>query len=153
MTNEITQDASQAQPQTYYDVLGVRPDAPQSRVHDAYVAALKYLRENYHEDPNAQAGLDRVRLAYKVIGNPEGRAAYNTTLNLEAPAQRKWKPYLEDEEESLRFWTDFASTGIWFLVIGPWALLLRGVIWLGSRIGSLVSGKSGKSETGDSGTS
>jgi len=140
MTNEIAENA--APPQTYYDILGVRPDAPQSRVHDAYVAALKYFRDNYDSDPDAQTGLDRVRQAYKVIGNAEGRAAYNATLNLEAPAQRKWKPYLEEEEESLRFWTDFAGTGVWFLLIGPWALVWRGVIWLGGRIGSLVSGKS-----------
>ncbi len=140
MSNETAQDS--AQPPTYYDVLGVRPDAPQSRVHDAYVAALKYYRENYDSDPDAQAGIDRVRLAYKVIGNAEGRAAYNATLNLEAPAQRKWKPFLEEEEESLQFWTGFTATAFWFLFFGWLALLLRGVIWLGGKIIAAVSGRS-----------
>lgn len=144
MTDETPQTA--LVPETHYDVLGVAPDAPQSRVHDAYVTALKEFRENYESDPDAQARLDRVRLAYKVVGSAEGRAAYNATLNLEAPATRKWKPFLQEEEESLQFWTNFAVTGIWFVLIGPWALLLRGAIWLGGKIGSLISGgKSGKS--------
>jgi len=139
MTNDIVENAEQ--PRTHYDVLGVRPDAPQSRVHDAYVAALKWFRDNYGKDPEAQARLDEVRFAYKIVGNPESRALYNAELALEAPPQKKWKPYLEEEEESLQFWTNFAVTGIWFVLIGPWALLWRGVIWLGGKIGSLLSGR------------
>lgn len=122
----------------------MRPDAPQSRVHDAYVAALKYYRERYDDDPDAQEGIDRVRQAHKVIGNAEGRAAYNATLNLEAPAQRKWKPYLEEEEESLQFSSGFAATALWFLFVGWWAFLARGLIWLAGKIIAALSGHSKK---------
>jgi len=146
MSNESAEDATQTP--TYYDILGVRPDVPQSLVHDAYVAALKYFRENYDSDPDAQQGIDRVRLAYKVIGNAEGRAAYNATINLDAPAQRKWRPYLEEEEESLQFWTGFAATAFWFLFVGWWSFLLRSLIWLGGKIIAAVSGRS--KETDDS---
>jgi len=135
-----------SRPATHYEVMGVAPDAPQSKVHDAYVAALRAFRDNFETDPEAQARLDRVRLAYKVIGNRDNRAAYNATLALAAPPEQRYTPYLQEEEQSLEFWTGFAVTAFWFLIFGWWAFLLRGIIWLGGKAVALVTGRSKERE-------
>jgi curved DNA-binding protein CbpA len=131
-----------SRPLTHYEVLGVAPQAPQSRIHDAYAAALRAFRDTFEDDPEAQEKLDRVRLAYKVIGNKENRAAYNAKLALEAPPEQRYTPYLQEEEQSLEFWTGFAVTAFWFLFFGWWAFLLRGTIWLGGKAWAFVSGRS-----------
>jgi len=140
MDNE-TVDTS-LRPATHYEVLGVAPGAPQSRVHDAYVAALRAFRDNFEADPDAQEKLDRVRLAYKVIGNRDNRAAYNAKLALEAPPEQRYTPYLQEEEQSLEFWTGFTVTAFWSLIIGWWAFVLRGIFWVGGKIASFATGRS-----------
>jgi curved DNA-binding protein CbpA len=142
MSNETLDTSSR--PATHYEVLGVAPDAPQSKVHDAYAAALRAFRDNFEADPEAQARLDSVRLAYKVIGNRDNRAAYNAKLALGAPPEQRYTPYLQEEEQSLEFWTGFAVTAFWFLFFGWWAFLLRGIVWAGGKAWRFVTGRSEK---------
>jgi curved DNA-binding protein CbpA len=142
MANE-TLDTNVRQP-THYEVLGVAPDTPQSKINDAYAAALRVFRDTFEDDPEAQDKLDRVRLAYKVIGNKDNRAAYNATLALKAPPEQRYTPYLQDEEESLEFWTGFSVTAFWSLFVGLWAWLVRGIMWVGGKIISLMTGRSEK---------
>jgi curved DNA-binding protein CbpA len=79
-------------PETYYDILGVRPDAPQTELHDAYVAALKDFRTVSGRDPRAAERLGAVRVAYDALKKPENRRAYNARLGLGEPPERRWKP-------------------------------------------------------------
>ena len=77
---------------TYYDVLGVRPDARQTDIHDAYVAALEDFRANSRKGPDAKLRLAAARLAYDALKKPQSRRAYNARLGLRPPPQRQWEP-------------------------------------------------------------
>ena len=79
-------------PTNYYDVLGVRPDAPQTEIHDAYVAALRDFRANSDEGAGAKGRLAEVRAAYNALKKPRNRRAYNARLGLGPPPERQWVP-------------------------------------------------------------
>jgi curved DNA-binding protein CbpA len=79
-------------PTNYYDVLGVRPEASQTEIHDAYVAALEEFRPASGEDRRASERLATVRIAYNALKRPASRRAYNARLGLAQPPERRWKP-------------------------------------------------------------
>jgi len=63
---------------SYYDVLGVKPNASQSQIKTAYY----HLSKVYHPDtakelPNAEEKFATLSTAYEVLGNPHKRALYD----------------------------------------------------------------------------
>jgi hypothetical protein len=115
---------------THYEVLGVTPDASQDRVHRAYVAMLAEFRANPITETEER--VRRARIAYQVLSNPQSRALYNANLKPPQAPQRRWeKYYLQEEEESLMFWTGAVKLSIMGLLGFFWEyLLLRGLLWL-----------------------
>jgi len=59
---------------TYYDELGVGPDATTDQIQDAYFA----LAQRYHPDvnrrPDANERMARINLAYEKLSDPDRRA-------------------------------------------------------------------------------
>lgn len=116
--------------QTYYDVLGISPDASQDRVHRAFSSLLAQFRAD--PSPEIQERVRQARIAYGVLSKPQSRDLYNADLKLGQAPQRRWrKHYLQEEEEGLMFWTGAA----WFSIFGLMGLfwqylLLRGLLGL-----------------------
>jgi len=71
---------------SYYEVLGVRPDAGQKEIRDAYLARTRVCHPDRHAGPGQevlQAANDTMQLlnrAYAVLGDPESRRRYDDSL-------------------------------------------------------------------------
>lgn len=128
--DETASKASGPTQSTHYDVLGVSPDASQDRVHRAYVSLLSEFRAT--PTPEMEGRVRRARIAYSVLSNPQSRALYNEGLKLPQAPQRRWeKHYLQEEEESLKFWTGAATFAIVAFLGFFWEyLVLKGLLWL-----------------------
>lgn len=115
---------------THYDILGVSPDASQDKVHRAFVSLLAEFQAN--PTPWMEERVRRARLAYQVLSSPQSRALYNADLKLPRPPQRRWeKHYLQEEEESLAFWSGVATFSIMGFLGFFWEyLVLKGLLWL-----------------------
>ena len=113
-------------PTNYYDVLGVRPDASQTEIHEAYVAALERSRANTDRDAAAKERLAAVRRAYDALKKPANRRAYNSSLGLASPPGREWV-YADDEEDALRgtLWRKYRwrTRAIGFILVAGYLLL------------------------------
>ena len=117
-------------PTNHYDVLGVRPDAPQTDIHEAFVSALKEFQAN--RDPAAEERLAAVRVAYDALKKRENRRAYNAKLGLPIPPERK---FISDEEEleeiGPKNWVQIASHWVWIpRRWRPWFILAFFIIAL-----------------------
>ena len=66
----------------YYRILGIKPDASQSEIKDAY----KKLAREWHPDINHTEGAEErfkeINEAYQVIGNPQKRRHYSSLVVL-----------------------------------------------------------------------
>ncbi|AMD20649.1 HDL095Cp [Eremothecium sinecaudum] len=63
---------------TYYDVLGVQPDATAEQIKKAYrKKAIQTHPDKNPNDANAQAKFQEVSKAYKVLSDPELKSRYN----------------------------------------------------------------------------
>lgn len=62
---------------TYYEVLGVDPDAPQEAVEQAYRERVKETHPDLNDDPDATAEFKAVQRARDVLTDPEERARYD----------------------------------------------------------------------------
>ena len=124
---------------THYGVLGVNPDASQDRVHRAYVTVLAEFRAN--PTPEMEDRVRWARIAYQVLSNPQSRALYNADLKLSRPPQRRWeKHYLQEEEDSLMFWTGAARFAIVTFLGFFWQyLVLKGLLWLPRALSRAIS--------------
>jgi molecular chaperone DnaJ len=66
-----------------YDVLGVERDATEAEIKRAYrQLALKHHPDKNPGDPEASGRFKAVAEAYKVVGDPEARAAFDSPLDL-----------------------------------------------------------------------
>ena len=67
---------------TYYDVLGIAPEATLAEIKAAYARQLDAFREKMkaQEKPAAEA-LDALRQAFQTLGDPLARQVYDATLN------------------------------------------------------------------------
>lgn len=115
--------------ETYYDVLGIRPDADPDRVHRAYFAILKEVESTPDAEPGVRDRLDQVRTAYKILSHIESRTAYNAGLGLDPPPQRKWT--LPDEEEvGPTNWAEMGWPMAW-LPRSAWPWVIGAFLFLG----------------------
>jgi molecular chaperone DnaJ len=65
-------------PRSYYDVLGVSPQATEADIKRAYRAlARRYHPDSGPEDPDAEARFKEVTIAYETLRDPERRRRYD----------------------------------------------------------------------------
>jgi curved DNA-binding protein CbpA len=106
-------DGFKSNGQDYYAILGITADASQKTVRDAYRAlAFKLHPDRNPNDPQAAEKFRSLHEAYKVLGNPEARRAYdkgydvsslvvkNARKNVRAALRAFWRARygLPDEE-------------------------------------------------------
>lgn len=93
---------------TYYEVLGIAPEATLAEIKAAYAAQLDAFREKMRaqERPGLER-LDDLRQAFHTLGDPVARQAYDASLGLGAPAEAIPAPVTaepaERREENFRF--------------------------------------------------
>ena len=76
---------------TYYDLLGVRPDASHSAIQDAYRAAIRQYHPDVNAAPNAQQITAMLNHAYKILSDPAQRNAYDRDIGVRSgPANAGW---------------------------------------------------------------
>lgn len=67
---------------TFYEILGVEPQATLAEIKAAYEQKLDHSRQRIEaQDRPDPALLDRVRLAFTTLGDPAAREAYDASLN------------------------------------------------------------------------
>ncbi len=66
----------------YYNILNVSCDTEQSEVERAYRALCKRYHPDVCHEPDAQARMSELNIAYSVLKNPEKRAQYTRTWTL-----------------------------------------------------------------------
>jgi molecular chaperone DnaJ len=65
-------------PRSYYDVLGVSPQASEADIKRAYRAlARRYHPDSHPDDPDAEAHFKEVTVAYETLRDPERRRRYD----------------------------------------------------------------------------
>lgn len=86
---------------THYDVLGVPPDAPAHAIRESYRARARQHHPDRVAGERAADEMSRINEAYRVLGDPGRRAAYDRTLTGSAvgPAGDVSRPYPDDEGE------------------------------------------------------
>jgi curved DNA-binding protein CbpA len=67
---------------TYYDLLGVRPDASMSAIQNAYRAAMRQYHPDVNAAPNAQQITAMLNRAYNVLSDPRQRAEYDREIGV-----------------------------------------------------------------------
>jgi curved DNA-binding protein CbpA len=110
--------------ETHYDLLGVRPDATQDKIHRAYTNLLKEA-QTIPDSPELRAFMQRAKVAYQVLSRPERRAAYHQQLAMKAPPQRKWEVPGDDRMHPALY------MGCFTLIFGIPGLIVSGLFaWL-----------------------
>jgi hypothetical protein len=108
---------------SFYDVLGVAPDAPPAAIRRAYVSLARRYHPDFHttDDPGVHAANQRamqaVNEAWTVLSDPQARRRYDERIHTEAPgprrtheareaawaaaeeAQRAWQPFDDSDDE------------------------------------------------------
>lgn len=77
---------------THYDVLGVRSDAGDEALNKAYRKAAKAHHPDLNAgDPDASRRFSQIAAAFKILRNPQQRAAYNRLLDRQRQQRRlRW---------------------------------------------------------------
>jgi molecular chaperone DnaJ len=76
-------------PHSYYDVLGVSPQATEADIKRAYRAlARRYHPDSHPDDPDAEARFKEVTIAYETLRDPERRRRYDVFGSDGAPGTR-----------------------------------------------------------------
>ena len=66
--------------QTYYEILGVAPDATPDEIRAAYRRLAKQYHPDVNSDPDAGERFIAVQQAYETLSDPEARARYDLAL-------------------------------------------------------------------------
>ena len=70
---------SQANPKGYYACLGVEPWASADQIRAAYHRSAKQCHPDVNPSPQAKARFQAINEAYRILGDPHRRAAYDNT--------------------------------------------------------------------------
>ena len=138
---------------THYEVLGVSAQAPAEEIRRAYLA----LARQHHPDFQAAAGdaagdpgarMREINLAWQVLGDEQGRAAYDRSLGLRDDVgpvstgpiikqpSTEFRPYFAEDEDDDDDWRyepdeiDPTTVPPRALLMAPPALLAIGVVLL-----------------------
>jgi len=74
--------------QTYYDVLGIAPDASPEQVKAAYRLKVRAIHPDRLDGPPDPEPFKLVRRAYEVLSDPAERARYDMLMGLGRPADQ-----------------------------------------------------------------
>jgi len=66
--------------ETYYDILGVSPEATPEEVRAAYRKLVKQYHPDINPDPDAQERFIAIQQAYETLIDPDARARYDLAL-------------------------------------------------------------------------
>lgn len=66
--------------ETYYDILGVSPDAAPDEIRAAYRKLAKQYHPDVNPDPDAQERFIAIQQAYETLIDPDARARYDLAL-------------------------------------------------------------------------
>jgi curved DNA-binding protein CbpA len=66
--------------QTYYEILGVAPDATPEEIRAAYRALVKQYHPDVNHDPDAGERFIAIQQAYETLIDPDARARYDLAL-------------------------------------------------------------------------
>lgn len=146
---------------THYDVLGVRNDATADEIRRAYVTLARRHHPDFHAASgdvsvaSAEERMRQINLAWQVLGDTDGRAAYDRSLGLRddagpvssgpiikqpSSAFRPYEPPDEDDDDSWRYEPDEgdpATVPPKALLVAPPALFALG---LGLMVASMITG-------------
>jgi len=124
--------------ETYYDILGVQPDASHRALRQAFLSLRARQRTAMVSDPSALRLFEDAKMAYDALSDYEARCRYNAENGLPPPPRpevRRPTSSLEEEENRLAFWTSYVRWSTWgwppsplyifffFAIIGTLALL------------------------------
>jgi hypothetical protein len=99
---------------TYYEVLGIAPDASAAAIRRAYVELARRHHPDYHQGgaPSERAANERamqtVNEAWSVLSDPDRRREYDGTIGAERraaqraadeAARRAWRPYDDNDDD------------------------------------------------------
>jgi hypothetical protein len=138
---------------THYDVLGVRNDATADEIRRAYVTLARRHHPDFHAASgdvsvaSAEERMRQINLAWQVLGDTDGRAAYDRSLGLRDDAgpvssgpiikqpSSAFRPYEppDEDDDSWRYEPDEgdpATVPPKALLVAPPALFVLGLVLL-----------------------
>ncbi len=77
------------EPDTYYDVLGVPPDATAVEIRHAYISLARRYHPDISRDPDANQRMAAINLAYETLSDAQRRLQYDIDIGLREPASQK----------------------------------------------------------------
>jgi curved DNA-binding protein CbpA len=111
---------------SYYDELGVEPDATPAQIRDSFRALVRLLHPDQHLDPElksiAERQLRRMNGVYAVLSDPEKRRRYDAEFDEQSPASLKVFKRASNIDPRR-----FVSRFLW---IGAGAILAGTCLWL-----------------------
>lgn len=78
---------------TFYDVLGVSPEANQTTIREAYVRLARQYHPDINKSPGATQRMTVINVAYQTLSDPVRRRQYDESIGLVEPAA----PHIEEE--------------------------------------------------------
>lgn len=117
---------------TFYEELGVSPDAPSESIREAYRNLARLLHPDSQMDPvlkeSAESQMKRINQMYGVLSDPEKRRRYD--MELAEPMDRQAPIIIQTPPPAARFESNHHGTLVWLAATGICAVF---IIWLASR--------------------
>jgi curved DNA-binding protein CbpA len=110
---------------TYYDVLGVPPEADYHQLRKAFMRLSAEYARDRKNFPAAGWYADRAKEAYRILSDHESRRRYNAEIGLPDPA-----PPLEREEDE--WWANVVPDN-WYVYAFAFVGFVTLVMWLIAR--------------------
>jgi len=125
---------------TFYEELGVSPDASSELIHEAYRNLARLLHPDVQTDPvlkaSAEAQMKRINPIYQVLADPERRRRYDREL---AVAEEPPAPIIVPGPLPLELFQRYRGAMVW---VGAAAICAGFIFWLASRDAGPASGYS-----------